>query len=73
MKIYKMSTERWSIQRLLYLIGGFFVLGSVILGFLVSENFFFFAGFVGLMQITFALSGYCPMAIFLSLFRKDEK
>ncbi len=63
--MYKLPTKSWYLERALFLIAGTFVLGSVILGFTVNKNFFFFAGFVGFAQIVFGLTGWCLMAIIL--------
>jgi hypothetical protein len=66
--MYKLQTESWYLERILFLIAGVFVLGSVILGFQVNPNFFYFAGFVGLSQLVFGLTGWCLMAIILRSF-----
>lgn len=73
MQIYKMPTDRWFLERVIYLVAGVFVLGSVLLGAYVSAYFYLFTGFVGLMMINFALTGYCPMAIFLKNLNIKEK
>lgn len=63
--MYRADTKSWYLERLIRLIAGIFVLGSVVLGFLVHPGFFYFTGFVGLMLIIFSLTGFCPMAIIL--------
>lgn len=50
---------------LVRLIAGIFVLVSVILGFSVSNYFFYFTGLVGFMLIISSLTGFCPMEIIL--------
>jgi hypothetical protein len=54
-----------TIDNMLHLIAGFFVVVSVILGVYVSPYFFLFPGFVGLNLIQSAFSGWCPMMTFL--------
>lgn len=80
MSIYRLPTDKWYLERAVYLVAGIFVLGSVILGINVSENFFYFTGLVGGMLIFFSFSSYCPMAIALNklgikcrLKREDEQ
>lgn len=63
--MYKLKTDSWYAERIIFLIAGIFVLGATALGFYVNKNFFYFAGFVGLMQIIFSLTGFCLMAIIL--------
>ena len=58
---------------LIRLIAGLFVLGSVLLGQFVSINFFYFTGFVGLMLILSATTGFCPMELILKAFKVNEK
>lgn len=73
MRIYKMPTHKWFLERVIYLVAGIFVTASVILGVYVSVYFLLFTGFVGLMLINFAVTGYCPMAIFLHNCKIKEK
>lgn len=63
--MYRASTKTWYLERLIRLVGGVFVLGSVLLGIAVHPGFFYFTGFVGLMLTIFALTGFCPMSIIL--------
>ena len=73
MKMYRLPTHQWFLERMIYLIAGIFVVGSVALGHYVSPYFYLFTAFVGLMLINFALTGYCPMAILLHNCRIKEK
>lgn len=73
MRIYKMPTHKWFLERMIYLVAGIFVTVSVLLGVYISDYFFLFTGFVGLMLINFAITGYCPMAIFLYNCKIREK
>jgi len=63
--MYKLKTDTWFLERIVFLVAGILVLGAVALGLKVNSNFFYFAGFIGFMQIFFALTGLCPMAILL--------
>ena len=58
---------------LIRLIGGTFVLVSVILGFVVSKNFFYFTGLVGLMLVISSLTGFCPMEIILKALGVEQR
>jgi len=64
-KLYRLSTTRWTLHRLVYLIGGAFVAASAALGLTVHQGFFYFTLFVGLMFMNFALTGICPLAMIL--------
>ncbi len=71
--MYIADTKTWYLERLIRLIAGVFVLGSVVLGFSVSAKWFYFSGLVGLMLTIFALTGFCPMSIILYLFGARER
>ncbi|MCK4635843.1 MAG: DUF2892 domain-containing protein [Candidatus Moranbacteria bacterium] len=62
-KTYRIKTDYWYIERLVYFVGGLFVFVSALLGFLADERFIYFTIFVGFMFVNFSLTGYCPMAI----------
>jgi hypothetical protein len=53
------------LERLIRLVTGIFVLGSVLLGMFAHPGFYYLTGFVGLMLTIFALTGFCPMSIIL--------
>ena len=55
-----MDVNRW-----LRLIAGLFIMASVVLGFLVSPKFYYFAAFVGLNLFQSAFTNWCPMMAFL--------
>jgi uncharacterized membrane-anchored protein YitT (DUF2179 family) len=63
--MYIADTKTWYLERLIRLLGGVFVLASVLLGLFVHPGFLYFTGFVGLMLVIFALTGFCPMSIIL--------
>ena len=55
-----MTTERW-----LRGIAGFFVMGSVALGWYVNPWFYCFTAFVGLNLFQSAFTNWCPMMVLL--------
>ncbi len=62
-----------TVERLLRLIAGAFVLASVLLGVYHSPNWFYFTGFVALNLMQSAFTNWCPMMTFLrKLGAKDE-
>lgn len=54
-----------TVDSMLRLIGGFFVMLSVLLGMFVNVNFFWFTLFVGANLFQSAFTGWCPMMAFL--------
>ena len=54
-----------TVDRLLRLIAGFFVMLSVLLGWTVSPYFLLFTAFVGLNLFQSAFTNWCPMMMFL--------
>jgi hypothetical protein len=54
-----------SIERYLRLIGGFFVMLSLVLGYWVSPYWYLFTAFVGLNLFQSAFTNWCPMIFFL--------
>jgi hypothetical protein len=54
-----------SLERYLRLIGGLFVLASVILGYWFTPYWFFFTIFVALNLVQSAFTNWCPMMTFL--------
>jgi hypothetical protein len=71
--MYIANNKTWYLERLIRLVAGIFVLGSVLLGLFVQTGFFYFTGFVGLMLMIFALTGFCPMSIILYAFGARER
>lgn len=62
-----------TVERLLRLIAGTFVLASVLLGVYHSPNWFYFTGFVALNLVQSAFTNWCPMMTFLRwMGAKDE-
>lgn len=58
---------------LIRLIAGFFVLASVLLGVFVSKYWLIFTGFVGIMLMTSALTGFCPMELILKTLGAEQR
>lgn len=54
-----------TVNEMLRLIAGGFVVISVVLGVFVSPYFFLFTAFVGLNLVQSSFSGWCPMMTFL--------
>lgn len=54
-----------TVNRLLRLIAGFFVVASVLLGSFVHPYFYFFTIFVGLNLTQSAFTNWCPMMTIL--------
>jgi hypothetical protein len=71
--MYIASNKTWYLERMIRLVAGIFVLGSVLLGLYVHPGFFYFTGFVGLMLTIFALTGFCPVSIILYAFGARER
>jgi hypothetical protein len=57
-----------TIERLLRLIAGFFVVLSLALGYWVSSYWYLFTAFVGLNLFQSAFTNWCPMMTFLKKF-----
>ncbi|NLI47634.1 MAG: DUF2892 domain-containing protein [Acidobacteria bacterium] len=54
-----------TVDRLLRLIAGFFILLTVALGVWVHSNWFYFTAFVGLNLFQSAFTNWCPMMTIL--------
>jgi len=73
MSIYKQSTDHWYLERIIFAVAGSFIIASAILGIVVSQYFLYFTLFVGAVMMSFAFTGYCPMAIALHKIGIKEK
>ncbi len=56
-----------TVERMLRMIAGFFVMASVLAGMYVDPRFYWFTGFVGLNLFQSAFTEWCPM---MALLRK---
>ena len=54
-----------TLERILRLVAGAFILASVALGHYVDPNWYFFTAFVGLNLLQSGLTNWCPMMLFL--------
>ena len=54
-----------SLDQMLRMIAGFFVMLSVALGYFVNPNWYYFTAFVGLNLFQSAFTNWCPMITFL--------
>jgi hypothetical protein len=63
-----------TIDNMLHVIAGVFIMASVALGYFVSPYFFLFTAFVGLNLFQSGISHWCPMMTFLRWagFREDK-
>ncbi len=64
--MYYLRTDAWYLERILFLMGGTFTLASAILAWLHSPYWLILTILVGLNQMIFALTGFCPSAIVLN-------
>lgn len=66
--MYIAKTDKWYLERVIFLIAGVFVLLSLTLAYFVSKYWLILAGLVGLNLIVFATTGFCTMANILVKF-----
>ena len=57
-----------SIERALRMVGGSFVVASVLLGMYVHPGFYWFTAFVGANLLQSAFTNWCPMVTILKAF-----
>lgn len=60
--MYIAKTDKWYLERTLYLIAGVMILLSLTLAFFFSKYWLILTGLVGLNLIVFAITGMCMMA-----------
>jgi hypothetical protein len=61
--MYRLKTDGWYLERILYLMAGIMTLVSVVLILAHSIYWLILTALVGLNLLVFALSGFCPSAI----------
>ncbi len=66
--LYIVPTNRWYIERTVWLIAGFVLLTSTIMALLVNRLFILGVLASGLVSINVALSGFCPVGTLLKQF-----
>jgi hypothetical protein len=59
--IYVVPTDRWYIERAVWLISGFVLLGSTTLAALHDPRWIVFVAITGLVSIFVGFTGYCPV------------
>ena len=59
---YVMKTDRWYLERRIYLVVGFNLTATSLLALFVSRGWLFFTGFVGVASLWFAATGFCILA-----------
>jgi len=72
-RFYFMQTDRWFLERYIYIFVGVNLSLSSMLARLYSPQWLFFTGFVGLATITFAFTGFCIMANLLYRFGAEPR
>ena len=63
--MYIAPTNKWYLERFVFLIAGCVVLGGTLLGLFVHMYWFALPILAGVNMLIFAFTGFCPMAIFL--------
>lgn len=63
--LYRMKTDKWFLERRIYVAVGFNISLATTLFLTVSPWFAAFTGFVGVAMVWFAATGFCIMANFL--------
>ena len=66
--IYVVPTDRWYIERTVWLIAGLVLLGCTVLAVLADPLWIFGVIATGLVSINVALTGFCPIGNVLKLF-----
>ena len=59
--IYIVPTDRWYIERSVWLISGVFLIASTALAALHDPRWIVFVAITGLVSINVALNGFCPV------------
>lgn len=73
LSLYRADTTVWSVDRIVFLIAGVFVAILTLLGIFIHPGFHWAALFVGCMLMFFALTGYCPLAMFVHAIPKKSE
>ena len=73
-RIFRLTIAHWHVTRIVFLFAGTVTLMSVSAAFWYALPLLLIIPvFVGIMQMVFALTGFCPLAIFLVKFGVPEK
>ena len=62
-----------SVERMIRMIAGIFIILSAVLGWFVSKYFFLFTVFVGVNLFQFSITNWCPMIFVLKKLGFSEK
>ena len=66
MSVFKLDTSRWHVVRIVFLLASVLIFTSLALTFWTANVWWLaIAGFVALMQMIFAFTGYCLAAIII--------
>jgi hypothetical protein len=60
--MYKLATENWYLERVIFLMAGILTLIGTILAWTYSMYWLILTALVGLNLLIFALTGFCPSA-----------
>jgi len=60
--MYLAKTNKWYLERVIWLIAGIFILMSLILSYFISPYWLILTALVGINLIIFAFTGFCIMA-----------
>jgi F0F1-type ATP synthase assembly protein I len=64
--MYLAPTDRWYLERIIWLIAGTVVLTGTLLGIFVNRYWLVLPLLAGINMIIFSLTGFCPMALLLN-------
>ena len=60
--MYLAKTDKWYLERVIWLIAGIFILLSLTLAYFISPYWLILTALVGINLIIFAFTGFCIMA-----------
>lgn len=66
--MYIAKTDKWYLERALYLVAGVMILSSLTLAYFFSKYWLILTVFVGINLMLFSLTGFCLMANILIKF-----
>ena len=60
--MYWANTKKWYLERVIWLVAGFFTFSSAVLVYFFGKGWLIFTALLGLNLMFFALTGFCTMA-----------
>ena len=60
--MYWANTKKWYLERVIWLIAGFFTFSSALLVYFFGKGWLIFTAIIGLNLMFFAVTGFCTMA-----------